>query len=114
MSEKVDRRVPIIAYATVFGVGFVFPLGAVLAGHWLFGVSLPTLMFISFLLLFVGGINGYATVPVEGTTRGGPSDDEGQSIASIVLFAGHATGLGVLILYFVRLYSQGVENFSWM
>jgi hypothetical protein len=113
MNEVESRRAAIIIFATVIGVGFLFPLSAVLVGHWLFHVSLPTLVFISFVLLFVGGFNGYTSPPEEGATTGGPNGDS-HSVGSILLLAGHASGLGVLILYFIRLYSQGVENFSWM
>jgi hypothetical protein len=113
MNEKEFRRGEIITWITVIGVGILFPLSAPLLGHWLFHVSLPTLLFISFVLLYVGSFFAYPVVPEEPPSMTEPSDNT-RSIGAILLIAGHASGLGVLILYFIRLYSQGVEHFSWM
>lgn len=89
----------------------VFPMVEVLAAHWFFHVSLPTLTFISFLLLFAGSLFCYPVRSERQPPTTEPSHDT-RSEAAILLIAGHATGLAVLILFFVRLFSQGL-HFSW-
>ena len=112
MSEQNDRRSVGAAYAILFGVGVLFPLGAVLFSYWFLRVSLPTLMFISFALLFLGGFLCYPVRSAQEPPVTAPSGDT-RSEAVILLIVGQASGLGVLILFFVRLVSQGI-HFSWM
>ena len=111
MNDVNHRRTAIIAYAGMLGAALVFPLSAVLVSHWCFHVSLPTLMFISFVLLFLGGFFCYPIRGDEEPDMTSPSEDV-RSSGSILLLIGQASGLGVLILFIVRLLSQGML-FSW-
>jgi hypothetical protein len=106
MSQQMDRRSEITAWLILIGVGIVFPMSAVLIAYWFFHISLPTLMFIAFVLLFLAGFlrfpDGSAPDP----------DGEVRSMSDILLIVGLASGLAVLILFFVRLLSQG-GLFTW-
>ena len=69
-------------------------------------------MFISFVLLFMGGFLCYPVRPDPQPPVVAPSEDP-RSLGSILLIIGHASGLGVLIVFCVRLYLQGI-HFTWM
>jgi hypothetical protein len=112
MSEHNGRRRMILAYVLLAGIGLIFPLGAILAGYWFFNVSLPTLMFISFVLLFLGSFVAYGPPPREDRPVTVVSEDT-NSILTIFVILGEVTAVGVLILFFVRLFSQGLL-FTWM
>jgi hypothetical protein len=100
MTDRADRRSAIVAWLILVGVAFVFPIGAVLLGYWVFEVSLPTLMFISFVLLFIGAFKSY---PVR----------RGDEERIIILMVGQTSGSAVMLLILVRLLSQRFV-FTWM
>ena len=99
-------------YATILCVAILFPIVSVLVGYWCWQVTLPTLTFISFTLLFFGGFFCYPFGAVGDRAVTAPSNDV-RSEGAILLIVGQASGLAVLILFFVRLFSQGIQ-FSWL
>lgn len=111
MNDQLDRRTAVTIGAIVVGFGVLFPILAVLLGYWYFDVSLPTLMFISFLLLFLG-IICYPFGLKADPPIGAPSEDP-RSGGSILLMLGMSSGFGVLVVFLVRWWKLGIL-FTWM
>ena len=102
MNNNELRRKERWVWIVIFSIAVVLPIAMVMLGSWIFGVSLPTLMFCSFLLLFFGGAICFPFSDKQTT----------HSEGLIVLIVGLTSAIGVLILVFVRLASQGWQ-FSW-
>src|SRR5690625_4377241 len=83
---------------------FIFSVSVVQLAYWCFSVSLPTLVFIAFVLLFIGGFFCYPFVPSSGDIATAQANYHPRFAVVLLLIVGWFGGLSVLILFGVRLY----------
>jgi hypothetical protein len=102
-----------VAAVIFLSVMILIPVSAVFAGYWYFNLTLPTLLAFPTLFLLLGGLLSANYAPGEEPQfRSEPSGDSTGS-AAILLLLGHATGLGVLILFVIRFAGLG-RDFTWL
>jgi hypothetical protein len=90
------------AWMVLIALAFFVPIVSTFLGYWLFNISLPTLMFISFLLLLFGSMACW------------PASDRESNDSSAIIFLilGQSSGVGILVIFVIRLYSSGLL-FTW-
>ena len=98
-NEKIQQ---VVIWLVVGFFAILLPVGSVIIGHFMFGISLPTLMFISFMVLLCGSITCW------------PGRDKTISSEGIILLLlGQASAIGVIIVFVIRLLKLGLL-FTWM
>jgi hypothetical protein len=82
----------------------LLPMGLVLLGYFVFNITLPTLMFVSFTLLLIAFVVCWLTADPEGVM---------SSKGLITLFIAQSSAVGVLIVFLVRVLTAGML-FTWL
>ncbi len=102
-TRRDDPNEVVVAPTTIL-IRVVLPIASVMLAYWVFHVSLPALLFISFVILLAGT---FACLPI--AWRQGSSQEAGV----IILVVAQGIAVAVLILFFIRLYNEGML-FRWM